>query len=166
MCVCTLRMAKLFPHISISPIICIVYAYMFIHMYLSLLLAFTDPANITQVPVSVTVNQTFTAQFVCTSFGNPIPLIVWSRVGDDDLSDNVDIVNITTIVNTDMYTVTSYLIIRSTERFRDQGVYNCTASNDVTNNVGAVNIQSAELIVQGNYINLFTHKSHMDTDMS
>ncbi|XP_065918563.1 hemicentin-1-like isoform X2 [Dysidea avara] len=105
------------------------------------------PANITQAPVSVTVNQTFAVQFDCTSFGNPIPLIVWSRVGDDDLSDSTDI-TITTVVNTDMYIVTSYLIIRSTDRFRDQGVYNCTASNGVTNNIGAVNIQSAELIVQ------------------
>ena len=78
---------------------------------------------------------------------------MWSRVGDDDLSDSTDI-TITTVVNTDMYIVTSYLIIRSTDRFRDQGVYNCTASNGVTNNIGAVNIQSAELIVQGNVLHI------------
>ena len=119
-------------------------SYIFIFYYFS-----TDPANITQPPVDVTVNQTFSAQFDCTSFGNPIPQIVWSRVGDDDLSDNTDIITVTTMVDSDMYTVTSSLVINSTERFRDQGVYNCTASNGVANNVGAVNLQSAELIVQG-----------------
>ena len=111
----------------------------------------TDPANITQPPVDVTVNQTFSAQFNCTSFGNPIPQIVWSRVGDDDLSDNTDIITVTTMVDSNMYTVTSSLVINSTERFRDQGVYNCTASNGVANNVGAVNVQSAELVVQGKH---------------
>ncbi|XP_065904077.1 hemicentin-1-like [Dysidea avara] len=108
-----------------------------------------DPANIiTQPPVDVTVNQTFSVQFDCTSFGNPIPQIVWSRVGDDDLSDNTDIITVTTMVDSDMYTVTSSLVINSTERFRDQGVYNCTATNGVTNNVGAVNVEGAELVVQ------------------
>jgi len=74
---------------------------------------------------------------------------VWSRVGDDDLSDNTDIITVTTMVDSDMFTVTSSLVINSTERFRDQGVYTCTASNGVTNNIGAVNVQSAELVVQG-----------------
>ena len=107
----------------------------------------TDPANITQPPVDVTVNQTSSAQFDCTSFGNPIPEIVWSRVGDDDLSDNTDIITVTTM--SDMYTVTSSLFINSTNRSRDEGVYTCTASNNVTNNIGAVNTQSGELVVQG-----------------
>ena len=53
------------------------------------------------------------------------------------------------MVDSDMYTVTSSLVINSTERFRDQGVYNCTATNGVTNNVGAVNVEGAELVVQG-----------------
>jgi len=108
----------------------------------------TDPANITQPPVDVTVNQTSSAQFDCTSFGNPIPEIVWSRVGDDDLSNNTDIVTVTTM--SDMYTVTSSLFINSTNRSRDEGVYTCTASNGVANNIGAVNTQSGELVVQGN----------------
>ena len=77
---------------------------------------------------------------------------MWSRVGDDDLSDNTDIITVTTMVDSNMYTVTSSLVINSTERFRDQGVYNCTASNGVANNVGAVNVQSAELVVQGKHI--------------
>ena len=113
--------------------------------------SFTDSANITQPPVDVTVNQTFSSQFNCISFGNPIPQIVWSRVGDDDLSDNTDIITVTTMVDSDMYTITSSLVINSTERFRDQGVYNCTASNGVADNVGAVNVQSAELVAQGKH---------------
>ena len=53
-----------------------------------------------------------------------------------------------------MFTITSSLVIDSTERFRDQGVYTCTASNDVDNNIGAVNVQSAELVVQGEQIHI------------
>ena len=55
------------------------------------------------------------------------------------------------MVGSDMYTVTSSLVINSTERFRDHGMYTCTASNGVTNNIGAVNVQSAELVVQGEH---------------
>jgi len=108
-----------------------------------------DPANVTQPPIDITVSQTFSAQFDCTSFGNPIPQIVWSRVGDDDLSNNTDIITVTTMVNSDMYTVTSSLVINSIERFSDQGVYTCTASNGVANNIGAIDVQSSGLVVQG-----------------
>ena len=45
--------------------------------------------------------------------------------------------------------ITSFLMINSTDRFRDEGVYNCTAINNITNNIGAVNVQGAELVVQG-----------------
>lgn len=113
---------------------------------------YTDPANITQAPVSITANQTSTIQFDCTAFGNPIPLIVWNRAGDDDLSDDADTVIITTVINSDMYIVTSSLVINSTERFRDQGQYSCTASNGVTNTIGAVSAQTAGLVVQGEIV--------------
>ena len=83
---------------------------------------------------------------------------MWSREGDDDLSDNTDIITVTTMVDSDMYTVTSSLVINSTERSRDQGVYNCTASNGVANNVGTVNLQSAELVVQGKHISRMCYK--------
>ena len=119
----------------------------------------TVPANITQPPVDVTVNQTFSAQFDCTSFGNPIPQLVWSRVGDDDfLNDNTDMITVTTMVDSDMYIVTSSLVINSTERFHDQGVYNCTASNGVANNVHAVNVKHVELVVQGKHISSMCYK--------
>jgi len=80
---------------------------------------------------------------------------VWSRVGDDDLSDNTDIITVTTMIDNDMYTVTSSLVINSTERFSDQGLYTCNASNGMANNIGAVDSQSGELVVQGKlYISL------------
>ena len=47
--------------------------------------------------------------------------------------------------------ITSFLMINSTDRSRDEGVYNCTAINNVTNNIAAVNVQGAELVVQGNF---------------
>jgi len=76
---------------------------------------------------------------------------VWSRIGDNDLSDNTDIITVTEMVDSEMYTVTSFLVINSTERFSDQGVYTCTASNGVANNIGAVDVQSGELVVQGEH---------------
>ena len=42
-------------------------------------------------------------------------------------------------------------MINSTNRSRDEGVYNCTAINNVTNSIAAVNVQGAELVVQGNF---------------
>ena len=47
--------------------------------------------------------------------------------------------------------ITSFLMINSTDRSRDEGVYNCTAINNVTNNIAAVNVQRAGLMVQGNF---------------
>ena len=111
-----------------------------------------DPANITESPVDLTVNQSFSAQFSCTAFGNPIPQIVWSRDDHDNITDNEeDTISVTTVNNNDQYMITSFLMINSTNRFRDEGVYNCTAINNVTNNIGAVNVQGAELVVQGNF---------------
>jgi len=101
----------------------------------------TDPATITQPPVDVTVNQSFAAQFECTAYGNPIPQIVWSRPGNDNLSDVMTITNV--------YTIVSFLVINSTKRFHDQGEYSCTAHNNVDNNIGTVSVRSAELVVQG-----------------
>ena len=73
---------------------------------------------------------------------------MWSRVGDDDLSNDTDIITVTTM--SDMYTVTSSLFINSTNRSRDEGAYTCTASNGVANNnIGVVNAQSGELVIQG-----------------
>jgi len=110
----------------------------------------TDPANITESPVDLTVNQTFSAQFSCTAFGNPIPQIVWSRISDSDLSDNEgETISVTAMIDYDQYTITSFLTINSTNRSRDEGMYTCTAINNVTNDISAVNIQSAQLIVQG-----------------
>ena len=109
-----------------------------------------DPANITELPVDLTVNQTFPAQFSCRAFGNPIPQIVWSRDDDDDLSDNEEeAITINTMVNSAQYMITSILMINSTNRSRDAGMHNCTAINNVSNNIDAVNIGSANLVVQG-----------------
>ena len=102
----------------------------------------TDPANITESPADLTVNQSFSAEFSCTAFGNPIPQIVWSR-------DNVDTINVFSMDNDIQYTITSILLINSTMRSRDAGMYNCTAVNNVPNNINADNNQVAELVVQG-----------------
>ena len=111
-----------------------------------------DPANITESPVDLTVNQSFSAQFSCTAFGNPIPQIVWSRDDNANITDNEeDTISVTTVYNNDQYMITSFLMINSTNRSRDEGVYNCTAINNVTNNIGAVNVQEAELVIQGNF---------------
>jgi len=122
----------------------------------------TDPANITESPVDVTVNQSFSVQFSCTAFGNPIPQIVWNRDDDDDLSDNEeDTISVTTVVNNNQYMITSVLMINSTNRSRDEGIYNCTAMNNVNNNINAINIQGAELVAQGNFrFNLMLTCSH------
>ena len=54
-----------------------------------------DPANITESPANLTVNQSFSAEFNCTAFGNPIPQIVWSRDEDSDFIDNeVDTISV------------------------------------------------------------------------
>ena len=111
-----------------------------------------DPANITESPVDLTVNQSFSAQFSCTAFGNPIPQIVWSRDDNSNITDNEeDTISVTTVNNNDQYMITSFLMINSTNRSRDEGVYNCTAINNVINNIAVVNIQGAELVVQGNF---------------
>ena len=109
----------------------------------------TDPANITESPANLTVNQSFSAEFNCTAFGNPIPQIAWSRDEDSDLSDNVDTINVFSMVNDTQYTITSILLINSTNRSCDAGIYNCTAVNNVPNNINADNIQITELVVQG-----------------
>ena len=114
----------------------------------------TDPANITESPANLTVNQSFSAEFSCTAFGNPIPQIVWSRDEDSDLSDNVDTINVFSMVNDTQYTITSILLINSTMRSRDAGMYNCTAVNNIPNNINADNIQIAELVVQGKMFGL------------
>lgn len=112
----------------------------------------TDPANITTSPANLTVNQSFSAQFSCTAFGNPIPWIVWSRDNDADLSNNAEsTINITIVENNSQYMVTSFLLIKSTNGSHDAGMYNCTAINNVPNYIHAVNIQSAVLIVQGKF---------------
>ena len=113
-----------------------------------------DPANITESPVNLTVNQSFSAEFSCTAFGNPIPQIVWSRDEDSDLIDNVDTISINTMVNDTQYTITSILLINSTMRSRDAGMYNCSAVNNVPNNINADNIQIAEVVVQGKLVSL------------
>ena len=111
-----------------------------------------DPTNITESPVDLTVNQSFSAQFSCTAFGNPIPQIVWSRDDNANITDyEEDTISVTTVDNNDQYMITSFLMINSTDRSRDEGVYNCTAINSVINNIGAVNVQGAELVVQGNF---------------
>ena len=110
----------------------------------------TDPANIITLPANLTVNQSFSAQFSCAAFGNPIPQIVWSRGNDADLSNNEEnAIYITTVENNTQYMVTSILLIQSTNRSSDAGMYNCTAINSIPNYINAVNILSAELIVQG-----------------
>jgi len=53
------------------------------------------------------------------------------------------------MIDYDQYTITSLLMINSTNKSRDEGMYNCTAINNVTNDISTVNIQSAQLIVQG-----------------
>ena len=113
----------------------------------------TDPASITQSPVDVTVNQSFRAQFECTAYGNPIPQVVWSRLGNDDLSNNTDVTTVTAVV--DLYTIMSYLVINSTERFHDHGVYTCTAHNNVDNDIDVVSVQGAELVVQGKIMHIY-----------
>ena len=114
----------------------------------------TDPANITESPADLTVNQSFSAEFSCTAFGNPIPQIVWSR-DDTELSDNEeDTISVNTMVNDTQYTITSILLINSTMRSHDAGMYNCTSVNNIPNNINADNIQIAELVVQGK---LFGH---------
>ena len=124
-------------------------------MYVSMVTLFsTEPANITESPANLTVNQSFSAEFSCTAFGNPIPQIVWSRDEDTDFSDNVDTVNVFSMVNDIQYTITSILKINSTMRSRDAGMYNCTAVNNVPNNINADNIQIAELVVQGKLFSL------------
>ena len=114
----------------------------------------TDPANITVSPADLTVNQSFSAQPNCTAFGNPIPQIVWSRDEDSDLSDNVDTISVFTMINDAQYTITSILLINSTVRLRDVGMYTCTAVNNIPNNINADNIEIAELIVQGKLFGL------------
>ena len=109
----------------------------------------TDPANITESPADLTVNQSFSAELSCTAFGNPIPQIVWSRDKDSDLSDNVDAISVYTMINDAQYTITSILLINSTMRSRDAGMYNCTAVNHIPNNINADNIEIVELVVQG-----------------
>ena len=109
----------------------------------------TDPANITESPADLTVNQSFSAKLSCTAFGNPIPQIVWSRDEDSDLSDNVDTISVFTMINDAQYTITSILLINSTNRSSDAGMYTCTAVNNIPNNINADNIEIAELIVQG-----------------
>ena len=111
----------------------------------------TDPANITESPADLTVNQSFSAEFSCTAFGNPIPQIVWSRDEDSDLSDNLNTISVNTMIDDDKFIITSTLLINSTMRSHDAGMYNCTAVNNVPNNINADNIQMAELVVQGNY---------------
>ena len=109
----------------------------------------TDPANITESLADLTVNQSFSAELSCTAFGNPIPQIVWSRDEDSNLSDNVDTISVFTMINDAQYTITSILLINSTNRSRDAGMYTCTAVNNIPNNINADNIEIAELIVQG-----------------
>ena len=113
----------------------------------------TDPANITESPANLTVNQSFSAEFSCTAFGNPIPQIVWSRDEDSDF-DDIDTINVFSMVNDIQYAITSILLINSTMRSRDAGMYNCTAVNNVPNNINADNIQIAELVVQGKLFSL------------
>ena len=114
----------------------------------------TDPAIITESPANLTVNQSFSAEFSCTAFGNPIPQIVWSREEDSDFSDNVDTINVFSMVNDIQYTITSIILINSTNRSRDAGIYNCTAVNNVPININADNIQITELVVQGKLFGL------------
>ena len=115
----------------------------------------TDPANITESPADLTVNQSFSAEFSCTVFGNPIPQIVWSREEVSDLIDNEeDIISVNTMIDVDEFIVTSILLINSTNRSHDAGMYNCTAMNNVTNNINADNNQVAELVVQGKLLSM------------
>ena len=119
------------------------------HTYYCVYFIPTDPANITESPANLTVNQSFSAEFSCTAFGNPIPQIVWSR-DDMELSDNEeDTISVNTITDIDEFIIMSIIMINSTNKSSDAGVYNCTALNNIPNNINADNIQIAELVVQG-----------------
>ena len=58
------------------------------------------------------------------------------------------------MINDAQYTITSILLINSTVRLRDVGMYTCTAVNNIPNNINADNIEIAELIVQGKLFGL------------
>ena len=139
----------------ISLLLSVIKLIIHIHDVTMVALFSTDPANITESPANLTINQSFSAQFSCIAFGNPIPQIVWSRDEDSDLSDNVeDTINVNTIIDDEEFIITSILQINSTNRSHDAGMYYCTAVNNVPNNINADNIQITELVVQGKLFSL------------
>lgn len=97
-----------------------------------LLLFFNSvPASLDLKPVNVTVNESSSASFQCNASGDPKPVVMWFK-GGQELSAGGRVMigdNSLTIVNTDA---------------SDVGQYSCNVSNGLSSHVGV-----AYLIVQG-----------------
>ena len=108
----------------------------------------TDPPSLQVSPLSMTVNQTDIVPLTCTVFALPRPVITWTDDRDDaviTLTDGVISIMEESLGNNTFMSVLTFLnIVKANE-----SNYTCTAVNNVTNIIGAVDEGTSSLIVQG-----------------
>ena len=117
---------------------------LFIYVYL-----FIDPPSLIISPVRMTVNQTDRVSITCTVFAVPPPQITWT---DDREEANIPLTPIQdtiSITETDSdNTRTSVLTFSSIVKLNESN-YTCTAVNNVTNVINAVDQGTSSITVQG-----------------
>ena len=114
-----------------------------------------DPPNVTILePLQLIVNQTQPASFVCQAYGIPTPTIFWIKLSNGMfLTDSSDGLNITESLIPPA-TLESTLTFPSTRKTDESG-YRCEGNNGVTNVIGSPENDTVNLLVQGEFFNLF-----------
>ncbi len=114
---------------------------------------FLDPPSLSVIPVSKTVNQTDVVPLTCTVFALPRPEITWTDNRGDIVINPLEGVISITENSLDANTYSSVLTFLSIVKANESN-YTCTAVNNVTNAIGAIDRTSSSLIVQGTSVAL------------
>lgn len=108
-----------------------------------------DPPSLIISPVRMTVNQTDRVSITCTVFAVPHPEIMWTDDREETSISLTPIQDTISITETDSgNTRTSVLTFNSIIKLNESN-YTCTAVNNVTNVISALDQGTSSITVQG-----------------
>ena len=111
---------------------------------------FLDPPSTSVSASIVRVNQTFSTNFSCQSFGIPPPTLRWYSNGAVVMSDNfITISNSSYINGSENLIQTIVLTLMDSNRSLHESNYTCVGFNGISNYISSVENMTTELLVQG-----------------